>query len=163
MFNPFETKKKSMLPMRKAQADALEKFENHYYNENNDLGILSACCGFGKTRLCYEIIKKCHLDYKENIFIIVTSRVKLINDTMKDMQEWFNIENIKVKLYLVGETDTKYKDQKLSNEDEIQNAIERHAVKNKNLTVIITTYNSSVKVKNALQRFFNFLDTFLKF
>ncbi|QKF94782.1 helicase/uvrB [Fadolivirus algeromassiliense] len=47
----------SLPSLRSGQIKALERFKEHYYEKENDKGILSACCGFGKTRLCYEIIK----------------------------------------------------------------------------------------------------------
>jgi len=46
--------------LRKCQQEALNAFEKYYYiDEEDDRGIISMCCGSGKTRTTYEIIKLC--------------------------------------------------------------------------------------------------------
>ena len=71
MQNKNETKEK-------LQTEALNKFIKYYYDEKNTRGILCACCGYGKSYLMYKIIKECVINKGENLFIIATSRIKLI-------------------------------------------------------------------------------------
>ena len=42
------------------QLDAINSFNKYYYEEKNTRGILSACCGYGKSYLMYKIIKECN-------------------------------------------------------------------------------------------------------
>ncbi len=81
MENKNETKEK-------LQKDALEKFTKHYLIDKNTRGILCACCGYGKSYLMYKIIKKCIETNKENLFIIATSRIKLIEQLGPDIYGW---------------------------------------------------------------------------
>ena len=68
-----------MNTLRQNQSNAIEKFDEYYYDEGNTRGILSMCCGSGKTRTFYEIVKKC-INKEENFFIYTTSRRLLIKD-----------------------------------------------------------------------------------
>ncbi len=93
-----------LLPLRRCQLDALDAFEQYFYENDKDKGILSACCGFGKTRLCYELVKKC-FGKGETRFIIATSRVKLLTDAVKKMKNWFKLDNTRASIYRVGGDD----------------------------------------------------------
>src|SRR5436189_190619 len=67
------------MELRPCQKDALIAFEKYYYeDEENDRGIISMCCGSGKTFTAYNVIKKCILEYKEKFFIIANSKIDLI-------------------------------------------------------------------------------------
>ena len=57
------------------QLDAINSFNKYYYEEKNTRGILSACCGYGKSYLMYKIIKESAVQFaftpkieNENIF-----------------------------------------------------------------------------------------------
>lgn len=63
--------------LRKCQTEAINSFYNYFYEEENDKGIISMCCGSGKTKTMHEIIKKC-ISEGELYFIIVTSRILLV-------------------------------------------------------------------------------------
>lgn len=138
-----------MNKLREAQTKALKEFEEHYYNKENDKGILSACCAFGKTRLCYEIIKKCNELKGETKFIIVTSRVKLVNSTMKEMKKWFETEKKQVKLFLIGGSGEEYPDDTLKKAN-IKSSFVYNAVTKNTMTILISTYDSSINILDEL-------------
>ncbi len=142
-----------MNTLRTGQSDALHKFEKHFYEEENDKGILSACCGFGKTRLCYELIKKCR-NKGETKFIIATSRVKLLSDLMTQIQRWFKIEEIKANIYRVGGSSdivgiTSKKVKELKDKKDIY--LHFKSATSKSIVIIISTYNSGKKILDGLK------------
>lgn len=138
-----------MNQLRPGQIAALNSFEKHYYENENDKGILSACCGFGKTRLCYELIKKC-MEKGEKRFIIATSRVKLLGDLAMQTKKWCRIENLNMNVYRVGGSDEV--DKKIR---ELRDSKDIHTYfktsHNSNPVLIITTYKSSEKILKALK------------
>jgi superfamily II DNA or RNA helicase len=101
--------------IRVNQLEALLYFKKHYYEENQTRGLLSMCCGSGKTRTFYEIMKYCMFEKNENLIIYATSRIILVENIIQDIIEYlfveqqqkvcimikvsqFNINNIKVHL-----------------------------------------------------------------
>ncbi len=137
-----------MNELRKGQIEALDAFEKHYYTDDNDKGIISACCGFGKTRLCYEIIKKC-INKGNTRFIIVTSRIKLLSAAIDDMEQWSKIENIKINICRVGGGYGNDKSAKqLIDSDDVYTFFES---KPNEIKLIVTTYHSSKKILDGLK------------
>jgi hypothetical protein len=57
------------------------------------------CCGSGKTRAFYEIIKIC-ISKEEIFFIYTTSRRLLIKDIIRDLIEWIYYENININILI---------------------------------------------------------------
>ena len=43
------------------------------------------CCGSGKSRTFYEIIKICMNNHNENFFIYTTSRILLVNGMIEEL------------------------------------------------------------------------------
>jgi superfamily II DNA or RNA helicase len=61
-----------MQKLRDCQKQAIYNFNKYFYIDNdgeNDRGIISMCCGSGKTRTMYEIIKLCHSCYNKNFLL----------------------------------------------------------------------------------------------
>ena len=88
-----------MNSLRSNQIDAVNYFNQNYYEENNQRGILSMCCGSGKTRTFYEILKTCILK-KDKVFIYITPRLLLIDAIVKDIMEWLHIENKYIDIFI---------------------------------------------------------------
>ena len=78
--------------LRLCQTKAIENFDNHFYKNKNNKGIISMCCGSGKSRTMYEIIKTCQ-NRNEKIFIIATTRINLIYQLFEDIIKWNILEN----------------------------------------------------------------------
>ena len=130
--------------LRSCQTKAIENFDNHFYNNKNNKGIISMCCGSGKSRTMYELIKNCE-NKNEKIFIIATTRVNLIYQLFNDISKWSTLENKSFVIKLIGGSGKKYKKDTLENN--IYNII-------KNITnplIIITTYQSSNKIVDAIK------------
>lgn len=142
-----------MEPLRKCQKEAVKRFENHFYKENdgeNDRGIISMCCGSGKTRTSYEIIKLCIKKYDKKFFIIATSRVKLIYDLVKDHSKWTKIDNINLTVKVIGGSGEEHKKITLSTTDDVKNCIKSYVCCDDKPLLIITTYNSCKKIIDAV-------------
>ena len=161
-----------LLPLRNNQIIAINKFEEHYYKNKNNKGILSMCCGSGKTRTSYEIIKKC-ISKQERFFIYTTSRLILIESIIKEFIKWLYIEN---KLYInifVNASDIslseihkecinelkpvkifydrlKKKVIKIKNENHINDLLK---INKNEIIIIISTYESIEKVFNVIDQF----------
>ena len=88
--------------LRNNQNEALESFENYYYNESNtsSRGILSMCCGSGKTRTFYEILKNCINLHNEDFFIYATSRILLVKGIVQEIIEWMYIEKLEIDILI---------------------------------------------------------------
>jgi len=50
------------------------------------------CCGSGKTRTFYEIMKYCMFDKNENLIIYATSRIILVENVIQDIIEYLYVE-----------------------------------------------------------------------
>ena len=85
--------------LRDNQKKAVEQFEEHYYNNSNTRGILSMCCGSGKTRTFYEIMKKC-ISFNENFFIYATSRILLVQGIVQEIIEWIYKEKLNIDILI---------------------------------------------------------------
>ena len=90
--------------LRSNQIEAVKRFKEYYYDfinndEYNTRGILSMCCGSGKTRTYYEIIKKC-ISLNEKLFIYTTSRILLIQGIVQDIIEWIYREHIDIDILI---------------------------------------------------------------
>ena len=149
---------------RNYQNNAINAFEKYFYDDENDRGIISMCCGSGKTYTTFLIIKKCILEHKENFFIIETSRVLLIQQLFVDMMMWFKTHKIDISIRTIGgegefdttnleknnmskkEADKCIREAQISTSNDIQNAIKN---KSKPL-LIISTYNSGKKIVDAI-------------
>jgi len=126
--------------LRKSQKNAIESFEEHFYKYKNKKGILAACCGFGKTLVAFKIIEKCIVEKNESKFIIITSRIKLVDQLLKNKNDY--IPNININLVvLCSEKKSIDVEQILTNNTE----------KNKKPLLIIATYNSSFKIANIFK------------
>ena len=81
-------------PLRNHQIDAREKFKRQYYENEETKGILSMCCGSGKTLTFYSIIKTCISKYNEGLFIYATSRILLVQSIVTDLFNWCYQDNL---------------------------------------------------------------------
>lgn len=81
---------------RANQDDAINAFFNHYYENGNNKGILSMCCGSGKTYTFWEIARRCYTEKGDRIFMYITSRLLLIWDIVKNMIIWSKKCNIDI-------------------------------------------------------------------
>lgn len=164
------------MELRKHQIDAVEQFKKHYYDDDNVRGILSMCCGSGKTFTFYSIIKMLILEKNEKFFIYATSRILLVKSIITDIIEWTN--NDKIELHIIVKTSDikresvaselrkKYNGNLpnniekilqnmviISNIDNIKDTlVSRYIHENKNI-IIITTYESSYKIVNAISEY----------
>jgi superfamily II DNA or RNA helicase len=86
--------------LRDNQINAMLKFEEYFYNKSNNRGILSMCCGSGKTRTFYEILKKCINDHNEDFFIYTTSRILLVQGIVQELIEWIYFEEIPIDILI---------------------------------------------------------------
>lgn len=133
--------------LRLSQREAIKAFDKVFYDKKVDRGILSACCGFGKTFLCYKLIEHC-ISKGELIFIIATSRAKLVNQSLSEKNKY--IPNIKLNLIGICSDYEKENTKHIkANSEDIRNSVENNYAKN-TPSLIITTYNSAKKIKEAL-------------
>jgi len=137
--------------LRKCQQEALNAFEKYYYiDEEDDRGIISMCCGSGKTRTTYEIIKLCIEKYNKKFFILATSRKELIYQVASEYNNWIKINKLDVTIKIVGGSGEQYTKSTLYNEEDIKNTIKAIVCNDKKPLIIITTYNSSKKIIDAI-------------
>lgn len=137
--------------LRDCQEEAIHNFDKYFYIDNdgeNDRGIISMCCGSGKTRTMYEIIKLCKITYNKKFFIVATSRIKLIYQLFKNFNDWKLIEDINFNIKIIGGSGEEYSKDTLSNS--IDDVIENN-INNNNPLIIITTYQSSNKIIEAIK------------
>lgn len=144
----------------KLQQDAINKFNKHYYDNNNTRGILCACCGYGKSYLIYKIIKECIIK-KENLFIIATSRIKLIDQLGPQIYEWNKNEknkwNLEISVFcsedIFYKSDKKFQEKIKFNtrQEDIINKISNN--KKSIINILITTYNSAPKIVNEISEY----------
>jgi superfamily II DNA or RNA helicase len=134
------------------QNDALEKFKEHYYKNKETRGILCACCGYGKSYLMYKLIKEC-INRGENLFIIATSRIKLLEQLGPDFYQWNtndkNKWNLQISVFcsenITCQGETKYDKIKFNiDSSELINKITE--IKKNTINIILTTYNSANKI-----------------
>ena len=78
------------------QTLAINKFNQYFYYDNNSRGIISMCCGSGKTKTFYHILKLCYLNHNESFFIYNTSRKFLIQQILHQLLLWFHHDKIHI-------------------------------------------------------------------
>ena len=130
--------------LRDCQKEALLHFEKYYYIDEETRGIISMCCGSGKTRTVYEMIKLSYQKYDNTFFILVTSRKHLIYQIGKDMMKWCGKDKLPFLVKFVGGSGEQYPKKTLKNSKDIRRDILntlRYGT-HKPL-IIITTYHSS--------------------
>jgi superfamily II DNA or RNA helicase len=140
------------------QQDALNKFVEHFYKNKNIRGTLCACCGYGKSYLIYKILKEC-VNKGERLFIIATSRIKLLEQLGPDIENWNKHENNKINLQVsilcsddIYKNSTRNINNKL-NIDEKQ-IIEKITKRKENTAnIFLTTYNSAIKLVDKISEF----------
>src|SRR5205814_8390762 len=125
--------------------EGLIEFEKYYYIDQETRGIVSMCCGSGKTRLMYEMIK---LSYKKSprehlFFILATSRKHLIYQIGDDWLKFAKLENLPFKIRFVGGSGEKYANKTLSGYKAIRKEIKHQCILSKTPLIIISTYQSS--------------------
>lgn len=136
-------------PLRKCQIDAINSFDKHFFNDEKSRGIISMCCGSGKSYTIYNIIKKCILEYGKEFFIIATSRVHLIYQLVDDYIEWNETDNLGLSIRVIGGSGKKHKNITLCNETHRYDVIGSCKGQNSPL-LIITTYNSADLIMSAI-------------
>ena len=140
-----------MNPLRECQRKAIESFEEYFFGEDdNDRGIISMACGAGKTRTCYEIIKKCCQIHEKKIFVIQTPRIDLIYQTYKEFTKWKQLENFDLCIKLVGGSGNQFKEDTIP-ENTIADTIKSNAVCDNRPILLISTYDSCPNIFNALK------------
>lgn len=82
-----------MISLRNNQKDALHNFKEHYYVNKEKMGVLSMCCGSGKTRTFYEMMKIC-FEQNKNVCLYATSRILLVESVIQEILEYLYIEAI---------------------------------------------------------------------
>ena len=96
--------------LRECQRNALLEFEKHYYFDEETRGIMSMCCGSGKTRTIYEMIKLSYTKSKQNnlLFVLATSRTNLIYQIGEDFEKMIKMEKLPFKYRFVGGSGEKF-------------------------------------------------------
>lgn len=138
-------------PLRICQQEALNAFDKNFYEDANKRGILSMCCGSGKSYTIYNIIKKCIIEKKELFFVIATSRIHLISQLLRDFIGWSNNDKLTIKIRVHGgnnDLDKSYKTKVIPKEflsEVISNVSDDEPL------LIITTYNSSKNIIDKIK------------
>lgn len=90
--------------LRECQRNALLEFEKYFYVDEETRGIISMCCGSGKTRTIYEMIKKSYeMSNDDNLlFVLATSRTNLIYQIGDDLIKWAKLEKLPFRIRFVG-------------------------------------------------------------
>lgn len=139
----------TIMEPRECQELALKKFDEHYYQKDYDRGIISMCCGSGKTYTMYNIIKECINKHGEHNFVIATSRVNLIYQIYEEFIKWAAGDCIDLEIRIVGGSGEKFKKDTLQSEKSIRDVLGNIINSKKNL-VIITTYKSAHMISEAI-------------
>ncbi len=141
-----------MDPLRECQRNALLEFEKHYYIDEETRGIVSMCCGSGKTRTIYEMIKFSYMSSKDDnlLFVLATSRTHLIYQIGDDWLKWIKLQNLPFKLRFVGGSGERYNEKTLVGSKAIRREISNCCVYGKKPLIIITTYQSSKNIIEAI-------------
>jgi hypothetical protein len=164
--------------LRNHQIEALKRFNKHYYEDMETRGVLSMCCGSGKTLTFYSIMKFCIQEKSERLFMYTTSRILLVQSIVADIFNWCYQDKLNL-VILVKVSDLnlirtreeilkKYKTESeqndffnyfennkkniivLGDETNISDTLNSRYLHLKNNIVIITTYDSSSKIINAI-------------
>lgn len=141
-----------MDPLRECQRNALLEYEKHFYIDEETRGIVSMCCGSGKTRTIYEMIKFSYYQSKENnlLFILATSRTNLIYQIGQEWMKYIKTENLPFKVRFVGGSGEKEHSKTLYGPKAIKREIKNYCIYGKIPLIIITTYQSSKHIIDAV-------------
>ena len=134
--------------LRICQQNALDAFNNNFYVNDNARGVISMCCGSGKSYTMYNIIKTCVNNYGELFFVIVTSRIHLIEQLLKDFISWNDNDKLRLNIKVIGGqfiNDKIY--QKYTMHNHVFPEIISGSLHQKIPLVVITTYNSAKYIK----------------
>jgi superfamily II DNA or RNA helicase len=144
------------MEIRPHQFEALQRFDDYYYNDGNVRGILSMCCGSGKTFTVYNMMKHCINVHGENLFIFATSRVNLIKQVTEDFLNWFANDNIDCMFFLKVSENYVFKKsngEKFDNYDylkkRIADDVRLKLFTDKKIVIIITTYHGSKDIVSS--------------
>jgi len=170
--------------LRKAQIEAIYNFGQYYYDDDDHKtrGILSMCCGSGKTRTFYEIMKFC-INKEENFFIYTTSMIFLVKNTIKDIIYWSFIEkdNLDITILykvsdisiskIIEDIKSEFKNKNISNSfdifiknkiknddlmlldnNNIRSTLENKYYLHKKKILLITTYDSIQKIYENIDK-----------
>lgn len=179
----------SNMKIRKHQISAIEAFIEHYYYNENSKGILSMCCGSGKTYTFYNIMKKC-IEKGEKLHMYVTSRILLVQGIIKDIIKWIyydkldiviivkvsNFSYINIKNELLNEIYERYRsknikeykemmrflktfEQNIKCEGDIITILNSDLFYRKKNVLIVTTYNSSSKIIDSFSNHNKYVST----
>ena len=125
-------------PLRVAQVNAINAYKEHFNENGEDRAIICMCCGSGKTRTIYEIIKKT----PGIIFVIPTSRLVLIDQIYKNFNHWISLEKLN---YSIQKSCTGFNiEDRLS--DIISNTLSNRP------TIILATYQGLGKLSGILSK-----------
>lgn len=164
--------------LRYYQKLAIKQFNDHYYVKKNNRGILSMCCGSGKTLTFWSILKNCMINHDEKLFMYVTSRRLLVNDVIINIinniyhdninnldiiykVSDFNNNKIQNELLKMNQNDRnfefnwykRYKKSSFINPDDDKIIEEIKFRLRTKKVLIITTYNSCDKFINAISNY----------
>jgi superfamily II DNA or RNA helicase len=145
-----------MNELRACQNNAIKAFKQHYYDNYeidddapSNRGLFSMCCGSGKTRTIYEMIQ--YAKSKDDLFfVIMTSRINLIYQITNDFLEWNKINNFNDKIRILGGGGEKYNKITLNDKERVAETIKANVLLEKKPLIIITTYDSSGKIIEAI-------------
>jgi superfamily II DNA or RNA helicase len=167
-----------MRAYRNHQNSAIDAFDASFYQDYKTKGILSMCCGSGKSFTFYGIMDRCITKYNEKLFIYATSRRLLVQSIAKDIIEWSYLNNLNIDILIKAsipgiskiceelkskpeyKLDTNfiaYIDQfkmynlrLLGNKDAIIDTLKSRFILENKKTLIITTYDSIKDIVNAI-------------
>lgn len=137
------------MELKQHQQEAIDSFYSYFYDDNNDdnRGIISMCCGSGKSFVSYNIFKKSYKERNECLFIYATSAIKLSDQFTDSVINWAQQDNIDISIYL-NSSSTYKKHRKLINKYENINSLNsiNNDIKNGKLVLIISVYDSTYKL-----------------
>jgi superfamily II DNA or RNA helicase len=166
------------MKLRYYQQLAVSQFNNHYYTNKNNSGILSMCCGSGKTFTFWSIMVDCIKNHNEKLFMYVTSRRLLVKDIIFNLINWIYINGLKIDIiykvsdfsilqlekdlyeyhkdtvYKFKEYFSYYKKHNFINPDDSNIISElKNRLFNNRKVIIITTYESSNKFIDTMSNY----------
>ena len=89
-----------MRAYREHQINAINAFDKSFYQGISTRGILSMCCGSGKSQTFYGIMDRCITKYNEKLFIYTTSRRSLVHSIAKDIIYWSYLNNLNIDILI---------------------------------------------------------------
>jgi len=140
--------------LRKCQIEAIAKFKEYFGDSENQRGRIQMACGSGKSRVSYEVSN----DY-EVVAILVPS-LYLLNQFFKSFTYLDSKDDASKRNFVLVGSDLDYDAVNnnyliSTNEDNIIQKL-RLCLKRESKIVIISTYQSSLTLKNALSKIDDF-------